>query len=243
MHIEHHQWFSNHLGHDMHFKVYGHYGQPILVFPAQDGRFHDYEGFKMIEACKDFINSGRVKFICIDSVDWQTWTNKGIHPADRAKRHGDYEKYVMNEVVPWMQNNTGTNTMWTTGCSMGALHATNFFLKRPDVFDGLIALSGLYSMQSFIGEYGDDNTFYNSPLQYLPNLSDPWYLEHYRRAKIVFAVGQGNWEVEAIADTQAMQQLLASKNVPAWFDYWGYDVPHDWTSWRDMMPYFLGKIL
>ncbi|MEY4529325.1 MAG: hypothetical protein RLZZ156_46 [Deinococcota bacterium] len=243
MHIEHHQWFSNHLGHDMHFKVYGHYGQPILVFPAQDGRFHDFEGFKMIEACKDFINGGRVKFICIDSVDWQTWTNKGIHPADRAKRHGDYEKYVMNEVVPWMQNNTGTNTMWTTGCSMGALHATNFFLKRPDVFDGLIALSGLYSMQSFIGEYGDDNTFYNSPLQYLPNLSDPWYLEHYRRAKIVFAVGQGNWEVEAIADTQAMQQLLASKNVPAWFDYWGYDVPHDWTSWRDMMPYFLGKIL
>ena len=243
MHIEHHQWFSNHLGHDMHFKVYGHYGQPILVFPAQDGRFHDFEGFKMIEACKEFINSGRVKFICIDSVDWQTWTNKGAPPAERARRHGDYEKYVINEVVPWVQKNTGLSTLWTTGCSMGALHATNFFLKRPDVFDGLIALSGLYSMQSFIGEYGDDNTFYNSPLQYLPNLSDPWYLEHYRRAKIVFAVGQGNWEVEAIADTQAMQQLLASKNVPAWFDYWGYDVPHDWTSWRDMMPYFLGKIL
>jgi bacterioferritin len=50
-------------------------------------------------------------------------------------------------------------------------------------------------------------------------------------------------EVEAIADTQAMQQLLSSKGVPAWFDYWGYDVPHDWTSWRDMMPYFLEKIL
>jgi esterase/lipase superfamily enzyme len=243
MHIEHHQWFSNHLGHDMHFKVYGHFGQPILVFPAQDGRFHDYEGFKMIEACKEFIKAGRVKFICIDSVDWQTWTNKGAHPADRARRHGDYEKYVINEIVPWVQNNTGLSTIWTTGCSMGALHATNFFLKRPDVFDGLIALSGLYSMQSFIGEYGDDNTFYNSPLQYLPNLSDPWYLEYYRRAKIVFAVGQGNWEVEAIADTQAMQQLLASKNVPAWFDYWGYDVPHDWTSWRNMMPYFLEKIL
>ena len=126
---------------------------------------------------------------------------------------------------------------------MGALHATNFFLKRPDVFDGLIALSGLYSMQSFIGDYGDDNTFYNSPLQYLPNLSDPWHLEQYRRAKIIFAVGQGNWEVEAIADTQAMQQLLASKGVPAWFDYWGYDVPHDWASWRKMMPYFLEKIL
>ena len=197
----------------------------------------------MIEACKEFINGGRVKFICIDSVDWQTWTNKGAPPAERARRHGDYEKYVINEIVPWVQKNTGLSTLWTTGCSMGALHATNFLLKRPDVFDGLIALSGLYSMQSFIGEYGDDNTFYNSPLQYLPNLSDPWHLEYYRRAKIIFAVGQGNWEVEAIADTQAMQQLLASKNVPAWFDYWGYDVPHDWTSWRKMMPYFLEKIL
>ncbi len=243
MQIKHHHWFSNHLGHDMHFKVYGHFGQPILVFPAQEGRYHDYEAFKMIQACSELIQAGRVKFICIDSVDWQTWTNKGVHPAERARRHGDYEKYVMNEVVPWIQNDTGLATTWATGCSMGALHATNFFLKRPDVFDGLIALSGLYSMQSFIGDYGDDNTFYNSPLQYLPNLSDPWHLEHYRRAKIVFAVGQGNWEVEAIADTQGMQQLLASKGIPAWFDYWGYDVPHDWTSWRKMMPYFLEKIL
>jgi esterase/lipase superfamily enzyme len=150
---------------------------------------------------------------------------------------------VINEVVPWIQNSTGLPTLWSTGCSMGALHAANFFFKRPDVFDGVIALSGLYSMQGFIGDYGDDNTFYNSPLQYLPNLSDPWHLELYRRAKIVFAVGQGNWETEAIADTQVMQQLLASKNVPAWFDYWGYDVPHDWTSWRNMMPYFLEKIL
>jgi esterase/lipase superfamily enzyme len=30
--------------------------------------------------------------------------------------------------------------------------------------------------------------------------------------------------------------------VPAWFDYWGYDVNHDWPWWRRQLPYFLGKL-
>ena len=33
------------------------------------------------------------------------------------------------------------------------------------------------------------------------------------------------------------------KNIPAWIDYWGYDVNHDWPWWRKQMPYFLGNVL
>ncbi|HGK3117828.1 TPA: alpha/beta hydrolase-fold protein [Streptococcus pneumoniae] len=31
--------------------------------------------------------------------------------------------------------------MMTTGCSMGAYHALNFFLQHPDVFTKVIALN------------------------------------------------------------------------------------------------------
>ena len=35
--------YSHNLGRDMEFKVYGHGGKPMLVFPCQDGRFFDFE--------------------------------------------------------------------------------------------------------------------------------------------------------------------------------------------------------
>ena len=243
MHTEYHRWFSPALGHDMELKVYGHYGQPIVVFPAQDGRFFDFENFKMIESCADLLEAGRIKIIAVDSVDRQSWTNNGAHPAERAQRHLDYERYITLEVAPFVQQHTGLQTMWVSGCSMGALHSANFFVRRPDLFDGLIALSGLYDLRLFIGDYRDENVYLNSPLKYLPNLNDPWHLERYRRSKIVVAVGLGRWEEDAIRDTRALERILAGKSVPAWVDYWGHDVDHDWVSWRKMLPYFLEKLL
>ena len=34
--------YSYNLGRDMEYKVYGHAGEPVIVFPSQDGRFYDY---------------------------------------------------------------------------------------------------------------------------------------------------------------------------------------------------------
>jgi esterase/lipase superfamily enzyme len=148
----------------------------------------------------------------------------------------------MDELVPFVRRAVGRGTMWTTGCSMGAFHAANFFFRRPDVFDGVIGLSGLYSAKSFVGDHWDDATYFNSPLQYLPGLADPVYLDRYRRSTIAFAAGQGSWEEDAIADTRVLEEILRAKGIPAWFDYWGADVAHDWPWWRKMLPYFLDRL-
>jgi len=129
-----------------------------------------------------------------------------------------------------------------TGCGMGAYHAANFLFRHPDLFDSLIALSGRYSLRSLLGDYMDDSVYFNSPLAYLPNLADPWYLDRIRRARIVVCVGQGAWEEESLAETRTLQKILADLEVPAWFDYWGHDVNHDWQWWRLQMPYFLEKM-
>jgi esterase/lipase superfamily enzyme len=176
-----------------------------------------------------------------DGNDWESWNRPGTSPAERAARHLPYDRYVMEEVVPFAQARSGRATLWTTGCSMGAFHAANFFFRRPDVFDGVIGISGLYETSLFTGDFCNDDVYFNSPLRYLAGLSDPWHLERYRAASITFMVGQGAYEEDCLRDTRALEGILAAKGVPAWFDYWGHDVNHDWPWWRRMLPYALER--
>ena len=39
--------YSPALGRDMECKVYGHAGRPVLFIPCQDGRFFDFENYKI----------------------------------------------------------------------------------------------------------------------------------------------------------------------------------------------------
>lgn len=244
MQIEYHKWWSPNLQHDMEIKVYGHYGKPMLVFPTQGGRFFEYEDFQMIEAIHSFIDEGKVKVFTIDSIDNESWTNSSLHPADRARRHEDYDRYVIHELTPFIKQHCASSTqkMISTGCSMGAYHSTNFFFRHPDLFDTLIAISGPLDMKLFIGDYTDETVYLNSPLYYLPNLNDPWYLDQYRQSKIIISTGQGGWEEPMIEDAIEIKKILEQKGIPHWVDFWGYDVNHDWPWWRKMAPYYLSKL-
>jgi len=244
MNIEYHKWYSPHLGQDMELKVYGWYGKPMLVFPAQGGRFFEFEDFKMIDAISEFIEAGKIKVFTVDSIDNQSWANWDIHPADRAWRHEDFDRYITQEVAPFIKNSCQQSEQKciVTGVSMGAYHAGNFFFRHPDIFDTVIAISGLFQLQMFIGDYVDENVYLNSPLHYLPHLDDPWFLEQYRNSRIIVCVGQGAWEDAMIVDANSLRTILDSKSIPHWIDYWGNDVNHDWPWWRKMLPYFLSKL-
>jgi esterase/lipase superfamily enzyme len=244
MNIEYHKWFSPNLGQDMELKVYGWFGKPLLVFPAQGGRFYEYEDFKMIDAISYYIESGKIKVYTVDSIDNQSWGNYGAHPADRARRHEDYDRYIIQEVAPFIKNNCADmdQRYMVTGVSMGAYHAGNFFFRHPDIFDTLIAISGLFQLRMFIGDYVDDNVYFNTPLYFLPDLNDPYYLDLYRSSRIIIGVGQGAWEDDMLADAYELKRILESKNIPHWIDFWGHDVNHDWPWWRQMMPYFLKNL-
>jgi len=241
MHVQHHQQPGQALGRPMELREFGDRGQPLVVFPSLDGHARDFEGFGMIDACAPHIEAGRVRFFVVDGNDWESWTNHGVPLAERARRHLDYDRYVMEEVVPFARARSGRDTLWTTGCSMGAFHAANFFFRRPDVFDGVIGISGLYDTRSFVGDFCNDDVYFNSPLLYLEHLEDPRVLEALRRASITFQVGQGAYEEACLHDTRALERILVAKGVPAWFDYWGHDVNHDWPWWRKMLPHALER--
>ena len=246
--MEYRKWWSPALGRDMELKVYGHAGKPVLVFPSGGGRFFEYEDFGMVEACRPFLEAGRVQLFALDSIDHESLYNHGLPPSERIRRHERYERYVLEEAVPFVRDRNGsTSALMTTGCSGGGYHAANFLFRRPDVFDSVIALSGLYGPRFAFKDVWDDCMYFHFPLAYLPGLDDPRQLALIRRARIVLCVGLGDWErcddYDCIGDIEAMKAVLEDKGIGAWVDFWGRDVNHDWVWWRRQMPYFLGHLV
>ncbi len=237
-------WFSSHLRQEMTLRTYGYRGKPMLAFPPQDGSFHDFENFGMVEQCRPFIERGLLRLFSVGSVDAQSWTNHTIPPAERANRHEDYDAYIITEVMPFIRKtcNSAARECLTTGCSMGAYHAANFFFRHPECFDGTIAISGVYDLRTFIGDYMDRHVYFNSPLDYLSQISDRFYLDLYEKSRIIICVGQGAWEDEMLSDTRSLDAILRRMDIPAWVDYWGTDVSHDWPWWRKQLTYFLSEI-
>ena len=242
MNVEYHKWRSGNLGQEMELKLYGSGGKPVIVFPSSGGRFFEYEDFGMVEACRPFLDAEKIVLVAVDSVDRQSWLNVDAHPADRARRHNEYDRYILEEVVPFVRGCGYRRRFISTGCSMGGYHSANFFFRHPDVFDALIALSGVYRLRRFIGDFMDDNVYFNSPLAYLPGLTDPWFLDRYRNSRIIVCAGQGAWEEESLAETLELKRILDDKQIWCWVDIWGRDVSHDWPWWRRQMPYFLGHL-
>jgi len=88
----------------------------------------------------------------------------------------------------------------------------------------------------------DEQTYFHSPLDYLRNLQDEYYLKKFRQSKIIVCVGQGAYEGPMIEDTRCLQQILNDINVPAIVDFWGRDVNHDWNWWKKQIKYYLQRI-
>lgn len=236
-----HKWYSPSLQKEMEIVVYGHYGTPLLMFPTAGADFLEYERFQMIDSIAWFINEGKFKVFSINSINNESWLNNSIYPPHKSLRHGQYNQYLIEEVVPFIFNNCkGRIPIITTGASLGAYHAANSFFRLPSVFRGTIAMSGVYDLKAYSKGYYDDHVYYNSPVDFLPNVYDENYLNQMRNNKgIIIASGQGDYEDPSASIH--LSNILNSKGIKHWLDLWGYDMKHDWPTWRDMLPYFLSK--
>jgi esterase/lipase superfamily enzyme len=162
--------------------------------------------------------------------------------AHKAIRHNQFNHYIYNEVVPFIKNMTSQDTpIITCGASFGAFHSMNLFLKRPDLINGVIAMSGVYDLMEYTDGYYDEQVYFNSPIHYIPNLNDHGTLEKIRKGKIIIATGSGSYE-----DPEAnrrFSEVLHSKSIPHQLDIWGTDIHHDWSTWKQMLPFILGNSL
>ena len=248
MHTHYEKWYSPALGRDMEIKVYGRGGKPVLFIPCQDGRFFDFENFGMADAWSPFLESGRATVFSVDTIDTETWSNTGGDPYWRIRRHEAWIRYLTDEVVPYIRSfcrGYGWQVdpgVLVFGCSLGAMHAANLYFRFPQLFDELLALSGVYSSDYGFGGYMDDIVYLNSPVHYLANMPvDHPYLALYREHRAIICVGQGPWELTD--HTRALHRVLVEKGIPAWVDYWGWDVSHDWPWWFKQVGHFVPDLL
>jgi esterase/lipase superfamily enzyme len=236
MNREYHKWYSSRLGRDMELLVFGHDGLPVVVFPTSQGRFFEFEDRGMVGAIADEIDAGCVQLFCVDSVDSESWYNRNVGPRWRIARHVQYEEYVLNEVLPLVRQKNQNPLLASVGCSFGGFHAANIALRHPDIFTGFLSMGGAFDLSSFLGGYHDEDVYFNQPTQYVPNISDGWYLDRYRRNSYVLATGVHDqcWNAN-----ERLAGMMRSRGIPVRLDVWGDNTGHDWPWWHQMVRTYL----
>lgn len=235
-------WHSPALNKHMEIVSYGHYGFNLLLVPTAAADFLEYERFLLIDALKPQIAAGKLRVFSINSINMESWLNDDMHPPHKAIRHNQFNAYVFNEVLPFIRSHSGADTpIYTCGASFGALHSMNLFLKRPDLISGVVAMSGCYDLSAYTKDYFDQEVYFNSPQHYIPNLDDHHTLEQIRKGKIFILTGSGNYEKPAAS--RSFSEVLMQKDISHELDIWGHDMPHDWPTWRAMLPYVVSTKL
>jgi esterase/lipase superfamily enzyme len=233
---EYHKSYSSSLGREMEALIFGEAGLPVVVFPTSGGRFFEFEDQGMAAALAAKIDAGLLQLYCVDSVNAESWYNSAASPRRRISRHMQYEDYLIHEVVPRVRERNSDPRLFAMGCSFGGYHAVNIALRHPDVFTGFVALSGAFDLESFLGGYYDQDFYYHLPTHYLPNLTDPWFLDRCRRASYLLATG---WDDQCLAQNQELDRILTAKEIPHQFYIWDAPKTHDWPTWRRMAQEYL----
>lgn len=231
MRREYHRWRSRQLDRDMELLLFGHGGRAIVVFPTSMGSFFEYEDRGMIAALRDKLEAGRLQLFCLSTVDDESFYGRHLPPRMRLDRYLQYERYLLEDVVPFVQYANGAPTAGVTGCSFGAYHALTMALRHPDVLTSCITVGGAFDISRFLDGYYDTDAYLLSPPHFLPGLDDPWFLDRYRQNKWVFVTGEHDI---CRGDTEHTAGLLAAKHIPHSLHVWGHGSYHDWPEWRRM---------
>lgn len=246
MQRRYHKVYSPAVGREMQLLAFGSYGRPMIAFPSGGGQFHDFEDNGMVEAARPFIEAGKLKLYCPESLDRESWLRHDIDPHWRAVRHQAYEDYLLKDLAPliWADCQSDFIPIGLTGCSLGAYHAANVTLKHPEVFPYALCMSGRYDLERIMGvQSGSPEVYFNHPLAYVANLEGEALERVRRHAHLVLVCGQGAWEEKCLEDTRRLAGLLAAKGIPHRLDLWGHDVEHHWYWWQRQFAHHLGLAL
>lgn len=239
-------WYSPSLGMDMPIVRYGHWGHGLLLFPTASGDFLEAERMYLIKALEPLLYAGKVQLWSIQSINPHAWTNEALPVPVKAHNQAQYSRYVEDEVVPHIRHcmQDANVRIGATGASFGAFYAANAFFRRPDLFDTLVGMSGFYDLADAGRLHGhfDDNVYFNNPMSYVPNLSDGPLLDLIKHhSQIHLLTSHGQWEHPEF--TFRFSNALWQRGIWHNLDVWGPDMPHDWPTWRKMLPHYVGQRL
>ena len=239
---EYHRWYSHRVERDMELLVFGHGGAKVLVFPTRDGRFYEYENIGIVGAMAHKIEAGHLQLFCLDSFDHESLYCFWRHPADRIRRHMQFEDYILNEVLPLMASINHHPCTIAHGASLGAFHAVNLAFRHPHLFRKVSAFSGRYdltlaveSFANLFDGYYDENIYFHTPSHFLPNLDCPERLGQLRNMDIVLTIGEDD---PFLANNHHFSHTLWNKGIRHSLHVW-QGRAHRASAWRKMAPLYV----
>ena len=235
------RWHSSRLGTEVTVARWGSVGQPVLILPTAGGDAEEIERFHLIKVLEPLLTAGRIKVYSCDSIAGRVWFYKEGSPEYRMWIQDQFHRFIRNEVVPGIRLDCKSDTIpiWTAGASIGAFHAAALVCRFPDVFSRALAMSGTYNLMRFTEAKEPTTAFRRaSPLHFVPSLEGK-QLDLLRTRHIHIATGEGRFE--AINESWALARVLGQKGIPNFVESWGPEWHHDWITWREMLPKYLGE--
>lgn len=232
------------LGEDLDVIVYGTAGQPVMAFAPLGQRPESLEQVGLVDELSDYLDAGVIQLFSVSNVDGESWGSDG-YAVERAARQEAYYQAVCEEIVPLVAEVSGSGARpLALGFDLGATHAAVFALRRPDLFQGCVCLSGVYDASRYFGDWMDATLYDNTPCAFLPNMpTDHPYIALYNQRQLLFCCGQEGSEADSLRTTREIDAQLQRLGVEAWCDYWGGDVSHTWFWWKKQIRYFMPIVL
>ena len=236
------RWRSDRLHCDISLVRWGHFGQPVLLFPTAGGDAEEIERMHVIKVLEPLIAAGRVKIYSCDSVAGAALASGAGSVEHRCWILNQFHEYVAAEVVPAICADCQAPDIEViaAGASIGAFNAVAVTCRYPHLFKSALAMSGTYDLENLMGFQGNEDYYFASPLSFLPNL-EGLALDILRQRFLVLPFGQGRWE--SPGESWRMADVLGAKGVPNRVDPWGAEYDHDWPTWRRMLPQYLDDMV
>ena len=158
-----------------------------------------------MEALRPKVGSGFLQRYRLDDIDTESLYCTAEHPDERPDerlderigRHLQYERYLLEEVLPLTQELNPHPCLIAAGCSIGAYHTVNLAFRHPRLFGKVLGLSRHYDLtqpmdifRDLFQSYVDEAVYLNTPNRFLTNLTNNCYLTNLRRLKITLTAGQ-----------------------------------------------------
>jgi esterase/lipase superfamily enzyme len=234
-------WRSDRMQRESKLVRWGHFGKPVLIFPTAGGDAEEIERWHLVGSVRSLLEAGKIKVYSCDSVAGQAMVSQEGTPQHRMWLINMFHQYIRHEVLPAIRIdcNDSEATVIAAGSSIGAFHAAAMVCRFPNLFSQALCASGTYKLERFLKSNDLTQDFLvSSPMHFLPSLGPGPHLDLLRTRFILIASGEGR--AEDIGESWALANVLGQKGIPNRVDSWGRDWNHDWPTWREMFPKYLG---
>jgi esterase/lipase superfamily enzyme len=239
---EYHKWHSPALDREMELLVFGEGGTRLLVFPSRKERFFEFEDRGMLHSVRKPVEAGMIQIICVDSIDEESLYCFEKTPEERIERHLQFERYILNEVLPFSAQMNPRTPLIAHGCSFGAYHAAAIALRHPEHFRRVLAFSGRYDLTLYAAHFHSlFEGFYSEelreiiPCHFVPRLTDEQRLAALREVRFTFVVGD---EDPFFANNVELCRALSEKKIRNELHAWCGNA-HRFRYWRQMIRIYL----